>query len=419
MSNDWENIKIKDIADINIETYSSKEDWDFVNYLDTSNITENKIDEIKFIDLTKEKLPSRAKRKVQEFSILFSTVRPNQKHYGIIKESIENFLVSTAFVVINADKTKADPYFLYYLLIQDEIIEFLSMIAEQSTSAYPSIKSSNVENLEFLVPPLKEQQKISKILSSLDEKIEINRKMNENLEEQAKEIFKRWFVDYEFPNEEGQPYKSSGGEMIESELGLIPKGWEKINLGDICICELGGTPSRKKNEYWNGNIPWINSGSVNLFRIIKANEMISELGLKKSSTKLLPKKTTVIAITGSTLGQVSLLEIDSCTNQSVVGVIPNKNLPYEFIYPYIKANIGELLSHKTGGAQQHINSQNVKNLKVIVPNKKSLEQYTDLISPIYEMISKNCFEIEYLSSIRDELLPKLMIGEIDVSEIDI
>lgn len=306
-----------------------------------------------------------------------------------------------------------DKLFIYYLLKE------LNLKNYSSGSAVPTLNRNHIHNLEILVPLLKEQQKISKILSSLDEKIEINRKINENLEEQAKKIFKRWFVDYEFPNEEGQPYKSSGGEMIESELGLIPKGWEKINLGDICICELGGTPSRKKNEYWNGNIPWINSGSVNLFRIIKANEMISESGLKKSSTKLLPKKTTVIAITGSTLGQVSLLEIDSCTNQSVVGVIPNKNLPYEFIYPYIKANIDELLSHKTGGAQQHINSQNVKNLKVIVPNKKSLEQYTDLISPIYEMISKNCFEIEYISSIRDTLLPKLMTGEIDVSKIDI
>ena len=362
-------------------------------------------------NITEEGLNSCSLKMLPKNSILFTSRAP----IGYVAIAENDLCTNQGFKSIIPNEN-VDYMFMYYLMkYNKEIIEAMG-----SGTTFKEVSGTVMKNVCVKIPiDKKEQQKISKILSSLDEKIEINRKINENLEEQAKEIFKRWFVDYEFPNEEGQPYKSSGGEIVESELGLIPKGWEKINLGDICICELGGTPSRKKNEYWNGNIPWINSGSVNLFRIIKANEMISELGLKKSSTKLLPKKTTVIAITGSTLGQVSLLEIDSCTNQSVVGVIPNKNLPYEFIYPYIKANIGELLSHKTGGAQQHINSQNVKNLKVIVPNKKSLEQYTDLISPIYEMISKNCFEIEYLSSIRDKLLPKLMIGEIDVSEIDI
>lgn len=362
-------------------------------------------------NISEEGLNSCSLKMLPKNSILFTSRAP----IGYVAIAENDLCTNQGFKSIIPNEN-VDYMFMYYLMkYNKEIIEAMG-----SGTTFKEVSGTVMKNVYVKIPiDKKEQQKISKILSSLDEKIEINRKINENLEEQAKEIFKRWFVDYEFPNEEGQPYKSSGGEIVESELGLIPKGWEKINLGDICICELGGTPSRKKNEYWNGNIPWINSGSVNLFRIIKANEMISELGLKKSSTKLLPKKTTVIAITGSTLGQVSLLEIDSCTNQSVVGVIPNKNLPYEFIYPYIKANIGELLSHKTGGAQQHINSQNVKNLKVIVPNKKSLEQYTDLISPIYEMISKNCFEIEYLSSIRDKLLPKLMIGEIDVSEIDI
>lgn len=362
-------------------------------------------------NISEEGLNSCSLKMLPKNSILFTSRAP----IGYVAIAENDLCTNQGFKSIIPNEN-VDYMFMYYLMkYNKEIIEAMG-----SGTTFKEVSGTVMKNVYVKIPiDKKEQQKISKILSSLDEKIEINRKINENLEEQAKEIFKRWFVDYEFPNEEGQPYKSSGGEIVESELWLIPKGWEKINLGDICICELGGTPSRKKNEYWNGNIPWINSGSVNLFRIIKANEMISELGLKKSSTKLLPKKTTVIAITGSTLGQVSLLEIDSCTNQSVVGVIPNKNLPYEFIYPYIKANIGELLSHKTGGAQQHINSQNVKNLKVIVPNKKSLEQYTDLISPIYEMISKNCFEIEYLSSIRDKLLPKLMIGEIDVSEIDI
>ena len=193
----------------------------------------------------------------------------------------------------------------------------------------------------------------------------------------------------------------------------------ETTLGEICKCELGGTPSRTKPEYWGGKIPWINSGEVNNFRIIKPSEYITETGLEKSATKLLPQKTTVIAITGATLGQVSLLEISSCANQSVVGVLPNNDAPYEFIYPFIKSSIKELVSHQTGGAQQHINKQNVEQLMVKLPSKKIMLEYRDKVKSIYQLISNNCFENQYLSQLRDTLLPKLMSGEIDVSKVNI
>ena len=193
----------------------------------------------------------------------------------------------------------------------------------------------------------------------------------------------------------------------------------ETTLGEVCKCELGGTPSRTKPEYWGGKIPWINSGEVNNFRIIKPSEYITETGLEKSATKLLPQKTTVIAITGATLGQVSLLEISSCANQSVVGVLPNNDAPYEFIYPFIKSSIKELVSHQTGGAQQHINKQNVEQLIVKLPSKKIMLEYRDKVKSIYQLISNNCFENQYLSQLRDTLLPKLMSGEIDVSKVNI
>ena len=187
----------------------------------------------------------------------------------------------------------------------------------------------------------------------------------------------------------------------------------------MCNCVLGGTPSRTKPEYWKGTIPWINSGEINNFRIIKPSETITELGLTKSATKLLPLKTTVIAITGATLGQVSLLEIDACANQSVVGIIPNDDYPYEYIYPLIKQSVNELTSHQTGGAQQHINKQNVESLDILVPTAADLDKYCNTVHNLYEMIATNCFENEYLTSLRDTLLPKLMSGELDVSDIDL
>lgn len=174
-------VRLGDIAKINQESYSPKEKWEYVNYLDTGNITMNSIDSIQYIDLSAEKLPSRAKRKVRKNSIIYSTVRPNQLHYGIIKEQPDNFLVSTGFVVIDVDCNMANADYIYYILTQREITEHLQAIGEQSVSAYPSIKPSDVEDLEVNLPSIKDQQKIVSILSAIDEKIRNNCAINNNL----------------------------------------------------------------------------------------------------------------------------------------------------------------------------------------------------------------------------------------------
>lgn len=292
-----------------------------------------------------------------------------------------------AILCINTSDT--DIIYLYYLL------KSLNLNAKHIGSGQPLITQDILNNIKIFLPPLDVQKKIAGVLGALDDKIELNNRINNNLEQQAQALFKSWFVDREYEVE------------------------KDTTLGVVCKCELGGTPSRVKPEYWNGNIAWINSGEVNNFRIIKASEYITEIGLKHSATKLLPRKTTVIAITGATLGQISLLEIDSCTNQSVVGILENETLPYEFIYPYICHNIKELLSHQTGGAQQHINKQNVEQIALSLPKATLIKDYKNIVAPIFELIAKNCFESERLAALRDALLPKLMSGEIDVSNVDI
>ena len=294
----------------------------------------------------------------------------------------------TEHAVIVCGNEKANTRYLAYLL------STMNLGRLSGQSAQPGLAVGTLSKQLINLPALPTQQKIATILSSLDDKIELNNKINENLEQQAQALFKSWFIDFE-------PF---GGKM--------PENWKEASLGNICECVLGGTPSREKKEYWNGDIPWINSGEVNLFRITEPSEYITQEGLEHSSTKKLPKKTTVIAITGATLGQVSLLEIDSCTNQSVVGIIPNENLPFEYIYPMVNERIHELLSHQTGGAQQHINKQNVQSLLINLPTQEILQKYSAIVNPIYESIANNCFENKNLSAIRDSLLPKLMNGEI-------
>lgn len=306
--------------------------------------------------------------------------------------------VNQSLIVCRADERFVLPLYLFYNL-SNRYEEF--RLLSDGTSTRGGLSGWILKRMQIALPDLITQRKIVTLLYAIDEKIATNRAINDNLEQQAQALFKSWFVDFE-------PFD-----------GELPSSWTNEKLGNVCNCVLGGTPSRAKPEYWNGTIPWINSGEVNNFRIIKPSETITELGLTKSATKLLPLKTTVIAITGATLGQVSLLEIDACANQSVVGIIPNDDYPYEYIYPLIKQSINELTSHQTGGAQQHINKQNVESLDILVPTAADLDKYCNTVHNLYEMIATNCFENEYLTSLRDTLLPKLMSGELDVSNIEL
>jgi type I restriction enzyme S subunit len=164
-------IRLGDACVTNVNSYSPKEEWKFINYLDTGNITDNRIDYIQYLDVENDKIPSRARRKVKKNSIIYSTVRPNQRHFGIIKTQPENFLVSTGFAVIDVDDGMLVADYLYYLLTRPTLVEALHAIAEQSTSAYPSIKPSDIEELEIEIPELATQKKIADILGCLDKKI--------------------------------------------------------------------------------------------------------------------------------------------------------------------------------------------------------------------------------------------------------
>src|SRR5665648_542885 len=265
---------------------------------------------------------------------------------------------------ITIDYEKSDYNYLFYLLL------------------------NSFDKLDIILPSLPEQRDIASVLSSLDDKIDMLHRQNKTLETMAETLFKQWFLE-------------------EAE-----EDWKVKNIGNVLQTVLGGTPSTSKPEYWDGNIPWINSGEVNNFRILQGTKYITEFGLQKSNTKLLPKGTTVLAITGATLGQVSLLEINTCANQSVVGVIPNENLPKEYVFLWMKHKIKEIILNETGGAQPHINKNDINETEIVIPDEKSMKRGIEIINPMFKKITKNSFQILTLEKLRDTLLPKLMSGEV-------
>lgn len=312
-----------------------------------------------------------------------------------------------------------DERFAYYFL------RHLNLRRFDSGSAQASLNRNYIYPLRVVVPDPSEQRAIAHILGALDDKIELNRRMNETLEAMARALFMSWFVDCDpvrakaEGRDPGIPKRLADlfpARLVDSELGAIPEGWRASKLGSEVVTVLGGTPSRAEPAYWGGGIPWINSGKANEFRVIAPSEFITDQGLASSATKLLPTRTTIIAITGATLGQISLTEIETCANQSIVGVLGTTALPSEFIYFWTKEHVEDLLAWQTGGAQQHINKNNVNDLPVLCPNEPAMAAYIAVARPAFDRIKACCIQSLALGALRDALFPRLISGELRVRD---
>ena len=295
---------------------------------------------------------------------------------------------------------KSDVRFIKYCF--DILQKNCQQISQGATQ--DNLSWEKLSTILFPAPSLETQKRIADILSTYDELIEKNQKQLKLLEEATQRLYKEWFVDLRFPGYENTP-------IVDG----VPQGWEVLEIGDVFKTLLGGTPSREKSEYWeNGTIPWINSGKVNELRVVQPSEYITDIALNKSATKLLPKHTTLVAITGATLGQVSYTEIETCANQSVVGIVDEKQIHSEYIYCYISDNIKKLIGKATGGAQQHINKDIVNNFPFMVPSMEITKLFKHNVEPLFNKISSLLFMNIGLEEARDRLLPKLMSGELEV-----
>lgn len=386
---EWKEYKLGDICKSNINSYSEKDNWSFVNYLDTGNITENKISDIQFIDLSSESLPSRARRKVQLNDIIYSTVRPNQKHFGIIKNKPENFLVSTGFAVLHINKIIADPNFIFYNLIQNENTESLHAIAEQTTSAYPAIKPSDIENLSIKLPPLPTQQKIARILSSLDDKIELNNKINTNLEQQAGALFKNWFVDFE-------PF---GGKM--------PDGWKMGKLSDIADITMGQSPDGKSyNEEGIGTVFY--QGRAEFGNRFPTRRLFT------TEPKRIAKKFDTLMSVRAPVGDTNIANEDCCIGRGLAAIHSKAN-HQSFVHYTVLALRSQLdVFNGEGTVFGCINRDALNNMEVIIPAKSDLDKFEEIVASFDADIFNRSEENSRLKDTRDSLLPKLMNGEIEV-----
>ena len=389
-------MRLGDCCKTNLHTYSDKEKWSMIRYLDTGSITEGRIDEIQTLYPGVDKIPSRARRKASVGDILFSTVRPNQKHYGIIEAGTENLLVSTGFTVVTVDTTIADSYFIYYYLTQSSVIESLQAIAEQSTSTYPSIKSSDIEDIELDLPELETQKKIGSTLRMLDRKIALNEEINDNLEQQAQSYFQELFVDNADPE------------------------WTTGTISDLGAVVGGSTPSKAKPEYYTeSGIAWITPKdlSINKSKFVSHGENdITELGLKNSSAAIMPEG-TVLFSSRAPIGYIAIAAGEVTTNQGFKSVVPKPEIGTPFVYFFLKNTLPVIEGMASGSTFKEVSGSTMKNVPAVIPDAETLAKFSDFCAPIFAQQRILEEQNQSLATLRDNLLPKLMSGEIDVSSV--
>lgn len=387
-------MRLGDCGKTNLHTYSDKEKWSLIRYLDTGSITEGRIDEIQTLYPGVDKIPSRARRKASVGDILFSTVRPNQKHYGIIEAGTENLLVSTGFTVVTVDTTIADPYFIYYYLTQSSVIESLQAIAEQSTSTYPSIKPSDIEDIELDLPELETQKKIGSTLRMLDRKIALNEEINDNLYAQAKAIFDNHFIN----------------------IDAIPAGWRKGNLLDIANY-LNGLAMQKFRPQGNEiGLPVLKIKELRQGSCDDSSELCS---LRIKPEYIIHDGDVIFSWSGSLL--VDIWCGGTCGLNQHLFKVTSDIYDKWFYYLWTAHHLARFIAIAADKATTmgHIKREELAKAEVLIPCEEDYTSLTSIMQPIFELIISNRIEARKLAALRDELLPKLMSGEIDVSAIQL
>jgi type I restriction enzyme S subunit len=390
-NSDWKECKIGDLVKVNQKSLSKEFEFEAIEYLDTGSITVGKVEGYQILKTADA--PSRAKRLVENNDIIYSTVRPIQRHYGLLKNPKPNTVVSTGFAVLTCNQRTADPHFVYYFLTQDDIVNYLDSVAEGSTSAYPSLTPDVITDIDLLAPELPEQQTIASILSSLDDKIDLLHRQNKTLEALAETLFRQWFVE----------------EADES--------WEEDILSNYLsvVDNRGKTPpiSNEITEY-----PLIEANALNgegrLINYSVIKKYVSNEIFHSWFRDELRKYDTLMTTVGANIGAMAMYVMEKGNiAQNIIGLSAEKISPF-YLYETLKYRIGEILQLDIGGVQPSIKVPHLISMIIPIPPKEIENVFVETIKPMIDKMENNYLEILTLESLRDTLLPKLMSGEVRV-----
>ena len=322
----------------------------------------------------------------------------------------EKCILGKGACYMNPNPALLDRMYLYYELQAPHFKLYIDKMSTGSTIKHISLKT--MRNYEMKVPSIKTQQQLVSILKSLDDKIEVNRRINENLEQQAQALFKSWFVDFE-------PFRDQ--PFVESELGMIPQGWRVQEAQEVFSINIGKTPPRKESEWFsesNEDNVWVSIADMGFCGtfISDSSEYLTDEAVKRFNIQMVEKNSILLSFK-LTVGRVAIADTKLTTNEAIARFILPEKFYREFLYLYLKqykyGNLGSTSSIATA-----VNSKTIKGMKLLIPNSEVIEEFSMNTKPLFEKIRTVQQESRRLAELRDTLLPKLMSGELNVENVN-
>lgn len=346
-------------------------------------------------NITEEGLKNSSARLIPEGTVLMTSRAP----IGYLAIAGKELCTNQGFKSFIVDEDKINNEYLYYLLKSN--IDRIKSLGTGSTFA--EVSASILKSFEIEIPDLPTQKEIASILSSLDEKIELNLQMNQTLEAMAQAIFKEWFVNFNFPGFDG--------ELVDG----LPKGWRKGKLGDIIDVKGGTTPSTSVDEYWNGDNYWTTPKDLSNAQspvLIDTERKITDLGVKQISSGVLPKGTLLLS-SRAPIGYLAISQVPISINQGYIA-IQGKAVSNLFMLFWLKENMEAVKSKANGSTFQEISKSNFKLIDISIPSVEVLQRFDEVIDPVFRKIVENVYSNLSLTQTRDTLLPKLMSGQLEL-----
>ena len=376
------------------DTYREKKNM--VTLINTSDVLEGRV-------LNHERVPNsnlkgQFKKTFQRDDILYSEIRPQNRRFAYVDFSPIDYIASTKLMVIRAKKDVVSPKYLYYFLKNSSTVAELQLLAETRSGTFPQITFSEVANLTIPVPSLAVQEVIVQTMQCLEDKITCNEQINDNLEQQAQSYFQELFVDNADPE------------------------WDIGTISDLGTVVGGSTPSKAKPEYYTeSGIAWITPKdlSINKSKFISHGENdITELGLKNSSAAIMPEG-TVLFSSRAPIGYIAIAAGEVTTNQGFKSVVPKPEIGTPFVYFFLKNTLPVIEGMASGSTFKEVSGSTMKNVPAVIPDAETLAKFSDFCAPIFAQQRILEEQNQSLATLRDNLLPKLMSGEIDVSAVQL
>ena len=376
------------------DTYREKKNM--VTLINTSDVLEGRV-------LNHERVPNsnlkgQFKKTFQRDDILYSEIRPQNRRFAYVDFSPIDYIASTKLMVIRAKKDVVSPKYLYYFLKNSSTVAELQLLAETRSGTFPQITFSEVANLTIPVPSLAVQEVIVQTMQCLEDKITCNEQINDNLEQQAQSYFQELFVDNADPE------------------------WAIGTISDLGTVVGGSTPSKAKPEYYTeSGIAWITPKDLsnNKSKFVSHGENdITELGLRNSSASIMPEG-TVLFSSRAPIGYIAIAAGEVTTNQGFKSVVPKPEIGTQFVYFFLKNTLPVIEGMASGSTFKEVSGSTMKNVPAVIPDAETLAKFSDFCAPIFAQQRILEEQNQSLATLRDNLLPKLMSGEIDVSAVQL